>query len=55
MGRSCASPKWSRSALGLLPSDTFFRRAGCYGFQIDGRGFSETITFRVWLDRKTRS
>jgi hypothetical protein len=32
-----------------LPSDTLFRTAGCYGFQIDGRSFGETIVFRVWL------
>jgi hypothetical protein len=30
-----------------LPSDTLFRTAGCYGFQIDGRGFSEKIVFPV--------
>jgi hypothetical protein len=32
-----------------LPSDTLFRTGGCYGFQIDGRGFSEKIVFRVSL------
>src|SRR3989440_3582243 len=32
-----------------LPSDTLFRTAGCYGFQIDGRGVSEKIVFRVSL------
>jgi len=32
-----------------LPSDTLFRTGGCYGFQIDGRGVSEKIVFRVSL------
>jgi hypothetical protein len=30
-----------------LPSDTLFRTAGCYGFEVDGRRFSERIVFRV--------
>jgi hypothetical protein len=30
-----------------LPSDTLFRRAGCHGFQIDGRGVRENIVFHV--------
>jgi hypothetical protein len=32
-----------------LPSDALFAAEGCYGFQIDGRGFSEKIVFRVSL------
>jgi hypothetical protein len=30
-----------------LPSATLVKRVGCYGFQIDGAGFSEHIIVRV--------
>jgi hypothetical protein len=29
------------------PTTTFFRRAGCYAFQVDGRDFSSVIVFEV--------
>jgi hypothetical protein len=32
-----------------LPSDTLFRTTGCYGFEVNGRRFSEEIVFRVSL------
>jgi hypothetical protein len=32
-----------------LPSIALFAAEGCYGFQIDGRGFSEKIVFLVSL------
>jgi hypothetical protein len=29
-----------------LPSGTYFEAAGCFGYQVDGRGFSRVVVFR---------
>lgn len=42
-------PAATRRRWHYLPTDTLFQTEGCYGFQIDGRGFSEKIVFRVLL------
>jgi hypothetical protein len=41
-------PPTSRREWRYLPSDTLFPGEGCYGFQVDGRAFTETIVFRAF-------
>ena len=36
-----------RTTYSGYPSSTLVRSAGCYGFQFDGRSFSETIVVRI--------
>jgi hypothetical protein len=41
-GRAENAPGW-----GHIPSTEWFRGAGCYGFQLDGKRFSRVIVFRA--------
>jgi hypothetical protein len=51
------TPQWSRKLnpelrlIGphpdLNPAETFLRGAGCYAYQVDGRGFSYPIVFQA--------
>lgn len=40
-------PRRKKTKWEYLPSLTGFRRAGCYGFQMDGASFSRVVIFKV--------